>query len=80
MAATKKTKSMEEALWESANKLRGSDEPAEYKQIVLRHIFFQFAYDKFLIRREELIANGDQQYLVLKLMLIKFTMKPLMQL
>lgn len=80
MAATKKTKSMEEALWESANKLRGSVEPAEYKHIVLSLIFLKFAYDKFLIRREELIANGDQQYLVLKLMLIKFTMKPLMQL
>lgn len=63
MAATKKTKSMEEALWESANKLRGSVEPAEYKHIVLSLIFLKFAYDKFLIRREELIANGDQQYL-----------------
>lgn len=63
MAVAKKTKSMEEALWESANKLRGSVEPAEYKHIVLSLIFLKFAYDKFLIRREELIANGDEQYL-----------------
>ena len=40
MAVAKKTKSMEEALWESANKLRGSVEPAEYKHIVLSLIFF----------------------------------------
>ncbi len=39
MAVAKKTKSMEEALWESANKLRGSVEPAEYKHIVLSLIF-----------------------------------------
>ena len=62
MAVAKKTKSMEEALWESANKLRGSVEPAEYKHIVLSLIFLKFAYDKFVIRREELIANGEQQY------------------
>ena len=47
---------MEEALWESANKLRGSVEPAEYKHIVLSLIFLKFAYDKFVIRREELIT------------------------
>ncbi len=63
MAATKKTKSMEEALWESANKLRGSVEPAEYKHIVLSLIFLKFAFDKFIKRREELVANGEEQYL-----------------
>ena len=63
MAVAKKIKSMEEALWESAHKLRGSVEPADYKHIVLSLIFLKFAYDKFLLRREELIANGDQQYL-----------------
>lgn len=63
MAVAKKTKSMEEALWESANKLRGSVEPAEYKHIVLSLIFLKFAYDKFLIRREELIAGGEEQYI-----------------
>jgi len=63
MAVAKKQKSMEESLWESANKLRGSVEPAEYKHIVLSLIFLKFAYDKFINRREELIANGDEQYL-----------------
>lgn len=63
MAKIKKSKSMEEALWESANKLRGSVEPAEYKHIVLSLIFLKFAYDKFVNRREELVANGDEMYL-----------------
>ena len=31
----KKEVSMEEALWKSADKLRGSVEPAEYKHVVL---------------------------------------------
>ena len=38
MARTTKPKkeiSMEEALWKSADKLRGSVEPAEYKHVVL---------------------------------------------
>lgn len=63
MAVAKKQKSMEESLWESANKLRGSVEPAEYKHIVLSLIFLKFAYDKFIDRRQELIANGDEQYI-----------------
>ena len=63
MATAKKNKSMEESLWESANKLRGSVEPSEYKHIVLSLIFLKFAYDKFEARRKELIANGGGQYL-----------------
>jgi type I restriction enzyme M protein len=34
-AASKKQKSFEETLWDSANKLRGSVESSEYKHIVL---------------------------------------------
>ena len=34
-----KEKSIEETLWESANKLRGSVEPSEYKHVVLSLIF-----------------------------------------
>ena len=33
--AVKNQRSMEETLWESANKLRGSVESSEYKHIVL---------------------------------------------
>ena len=34
-ATAKKEVSMEEALWKSADKLRGSVEPSEYKHVVL---------------------------------------------
>ena len=44
---TKKEKSMEESLWESANKLRGSVEPSEYKHVVLSLIFLKYVSDKF---------------------------------
>ena len=33
MAAKKKEKSIEESLWDSANKLRGTVEPSEYKRM-----------------------------------------------
>lgn len=58
----KKTKSIEETLWESANKLRGSVEPAEYKHVVLGLIFLKFASDKYEERREELIKEGKEKY------------------
>ena len=51
-AAVKKIKSMEETLWDSANKLRGTVEPSEYKHVVLRLIFPKFASDKFEERRK----------------------------
>lgn len=43
-------------MWESANKLRGSVEPSEYKHVVLSLIFLKYAYDRFVERRDELIA------------------------
>ena len=61
-ASTKKQKSMEETLWDSANKLRGKVESSEYKHVVLGLIFLKFASDKFEVRRQELIAEGKEQY------------------
>ncbi len=49
---------MEEALWKSADKLRGSVEPAEYKHVVLSLFFLKFASDKFEAQRTKLIAAG----------------------
>ena len=65
MAAAKPKKeiSMEEALWKSADKLRGSVEPAEYKHVVLSLFFLKFASDKFEERRRELVAEGKEKYL-----------------
>lgn len=68
MAKTKKkeSKSMEEQLWDAANKLRGTVESSEYKHVVLGLIFLKFASDKFEERREELIAEGKEKYLEMK--------------
>lgn len=63
MAKEKKQKSIEETLWESANKLRGAVEPSEYKHVVLGLIFLKFANDKFDERRKELVAEGKDKYL-----------------
>ena len=57
-----KSKSIEETLWDSANKLRGSVESAEYKHIVLSLIFLKFAGDTFEARKQELIAEGKEQF------------------
>ena len=58
-----KEKAIEVSLWESANKLRGSVEPAEYKHIVLGLIFLKFASDKFEEHRKKLIAKGQEKYI-----------------
>ena len=58
-----KEKSIEETLWQSCDKLRGSVEPAEYKHVVLSLIFLKFASDKFEERRKELIEEGKSKYL-----------------
>ncbi|MCB0457554.1 MAG: class I SAM-dependent DNA methyltransferase [Flavobacteriaceae bacterium] len=65
---TKKTKEtkqkpIEVTLWDAANKLRGSVEPAEYKHVVLSLIFLKFASDKFEEHRAKLIAEGKEKYL-----------------
>ncbi|MEA2028363.1 MAG: type I restriction-modification system subunit M N-terminal domain-containing protein, partial [Campylobacterota bacterium] len=57
-AKAKKQKSMEETLWDSANKLRGSVESSEYKHIVLGLIFLKFVSDTFEERRAKLIEEG----------------------
>jgi type I restriction enzyme M protein len=58
-----KQKSMEETLWESANKLRGTVESSEYKHVVLGLIFLKFVSDKFEERRQEIIAEGKEKYI-----------------
>ena len=63
--ASKQTqdKPIEVTLWDAANKLRGSVEPAEYKHVVLSLIFLKFASDKFEDHRAKLIAEGKEKYL-----------------
>jgi len=59
----KNAKSFEETLWDSANKLRGSVEPSEYKHVVLSLIFLKFASDNFNERRQDLIKEGKEKYI-----------------
>jgi type I restriction enzyme M protein len=59
----KKEKSVEETLWDSANKLRGKVEPAEYKHVVLGLIFLKFVSDKFEKRKQEIISEGKEKYI-----------------
>ncbi|QQS67552.1 MAG: N-6 DNA methylase [Chlorobiota bacterium] len=58
-----KEKAIEVTLWEAANKLRGSVEPAEYKHVVLGLVFLKFASDKFEEHRTKLIAEGKEKYI-----------------
>ena len=62
-AVKKNAKSIEETLWDSADKLRGSVEPSEYKHVVLALIFLKFASDRFEHRRAELIEEGKEKYI-----------------
>ena len=64
--STVKTKSIEETLWDSANKLRGTVESSEYKHVVLGLIFLKFASDKFEERRAELKAEGKEKFIEMK--------------
>ncbi len=62
-AKTINNKGLEETLWETANKLRGSVASSEYKHVVLSLIFLKFSSDKFEDRRQELINEGKEKYL-----------------
>ena len=63
MAKEKLQKSMEAALWDACNKMRGSVEPSEYKHVMLSLIFLKYANDKFDEQREKMIAEGKQAFL-----------------
>jgi type I restriction enzyme M protein len=58
----KPTKSFEQTLWETADRLRGTVESSEYKHVVLSLIFLKFVSDKFEQRKRELIAEGQGDY------------------
>lgn len=64
--SNKKPVSMEEALWKSADKLRGSVEPSEYKHVVLSLIFLKYASDRFEEQRRKIIAEGHEKFADMK--------------
>ena len=57
-----KTQSFEQTLWATADKLRGSVESSEYKHVVLSLIFLKFISDKFNQRKQQLINEGQGDY------------------
>lgn len=61
-SAPKKEISMEEALWKSADKLRGSVEPAEYKHVVLSLFFLKFTSDKFEAQRKAISEKYGEKF------------------
>lgn len=61
-ASSKKTKSFEQTLWDTADKLRGTVESSEYKHVVLSLIFLKFVSDTFEARRQDLIDVGQGDY------------------
>ena len=61
-STNKKQKSFEESLWDSANKLRGSVEPSEYKHVVLSLIFLKFVSDVFEAQKQKIIEIHGEQY------------------
>jgi len=61
-AKPKPQKTLEQTLWEAADKLRGNQEPSEYKHVVLGLVFLKYISDRFEERRKtlegELFADG----------------------
>ena len=57
--ATKPAKSLEQRLWDTADALRGNQEPSEYKHIVLGLVFLKYISDRFEVRRQSKDAVAD---------------------
>ncbi|MBM6699369.1 SAM-dependent DNA methyltransferase [Bifidobacterium pullorum subsp. saeculare] len=49
----------EEQIWKAADKLRGSIDASEYKNVVLGLIFLKYLSDKFEQRHQELVDEGE---------------------
>lgn len=56
-ARLKPTKTLEQTLWEAADKLRGNQEPSEYKHVVLGLVFLKYISDQFEERRATVAAE-----------------------
>lgn len=54
-----KEKSIEDRIWDSANKLRGNLNASEYQNVVLGLVFLKYISDCFEKRYKELVDEGD---------------------
>jgi len=61
-SSSKPQRTLEQTLWDAADKLRGNQEPSEYKHVVLGLVFLKYVSDRFEERRaqlkDELAAEG----------------------
>lgn len=48
------SRSLEQRLWDTADALRGNQEPSEYKHVVLGLVFLKYISDRFEARRHEI--------------------------
>lgn len=55
--AKPKTKTLEQRLWDTADALRGNQEPSEYKHVVLGLVFLKYISDRFEERRRAIEAS-----------------------
>lgn len=56
-AAPKPVKTLEQRLWDTADAMRGNQEPSEYKHVVLGLVFLKYISDRFEERRTALQAS-----------------------
>lgn len=61
--AKKDTRTLEQKLWDSFNKLRNKVEPSQYKNIVLPLIFLKYANDRYKLQEQKLINQGLGDFL-----------------
>ena len=54
-----KEKSIEDRIWDSANKLRGNLTASEYQNVVLGLVFLKYISDCFEKRYNELVEEGQ---------------------
>lgn len=52
-----KSKTLEQRLWETADALRGNQEPSEYKHVVLGLVFLKYISDQFETRYKQIEAS-----------------------
>lgn len=65
--AVKTAKTLEQTLWETADKMRGNLEAGEYKHVVLGLVFLKYVSDAFEERRaflEKATADEDSEYFI----------------
>lgn len=61
MTKSKLEKSLEQKLWEAADKMRGNQEPSEYKHVVLGLVFLKYISDRFEERRRSLRQELEEE-------------------